>query len=720
MVKNRLQWWAEQNNLLPVSQHGFRKGHSCSDNLSNLTLKVEEAFVEKKEVLAAFLDVRGAFDNVKIDILLNKLASIGCPEKLLIFIKFITYERLIYSDSCPNNPRLATKGVPQGGVLSPLLYILYVSSITENLQKSVEVSQFADDIAIYIKFTSLKRAKSIIQKAIQIIENNLKKLGLELAPEKTDLIHFNNNKILPGETVIEVGPNTIKSSKSVRFLGIIFDYKLSFFRQIDSVHKRCSKALNIIKFLCGTWWGADPTTLLTFYKSFARSIIDFGSFIYFPSRKSAVDKLEKLQFSALRKALGLRVSTPKNILIAESKISLEHRAFYLSNCFLAKTFSCHDSQTFKSVKRFYYINKKHSKKPKKIISQSIINSMELIGKIINKGKTHLYCHNFRDQIINISVNTEFGEKLKHSSDPNKQVADFIRENSALALYTDGSKTSHGVGTACVALENHFEVKRRINSLSSVYTAECIALSDSLDVTTNSEHSNIFIFSDSLSALTSLASKKLSVKTNPYILEIKTKLTNLYLTQPHKSINFFWIPSHRGIEGNEIADSVAKAATECELTDAGEVPFTDCFESFKLTCKNQTKEVIINQASSTGKNFFKNFYKEAKSPWFSKFKLKRELIVTVNRIRSDHYSLAASLYKIKVVDSPLCKCNQNPEDISHILWQCNLYNSQRLSLLANLKKLQYQLPLNIESIVANSDVNACEHILSFLKKCNINI
>ncbi|CAK9801061.1 Probable RNA-directed DNA polymerase from transposon X-element [Anthophora plagiata] len=68
LVKNRLQWWVETNGFLPSNQHGFRKGRSCIDNLTGLALKVNEAFLEKKVVIAAFLDVQGAFDNVNIDI----------------------------------------------------------------------------------------------------------------------------------------------------------------------------------------------------------------------------------------------------------------------------------------------------------------------------------------------------------------------------------------------------------------------------------------------------------------------------------------------------------------------------------------------------------------------------------------------------------------------------------------------------------------------------
>ena len=110
-------------------------------------------------------------------------------------------------------------------------------------------------------------------------------MGLDLCPQKTVLMHFNKRNIQPGEIEITIQNTTIKSSETVKFLGIIFDYKLSFKNHVDLVQKKCIRALNMVKFLRGTWWGADPRTLLLLYKSFVRSIIDYGSFMYFPTQK---------------------------------------------------------------------------------------------------------------------------------------------------------------------------------------------------------------------------------------------------------------------------------------------------------------------------------------------------------------------------------------------------------------------------------------------------
>ena len=103
-------------------------------------------------------------------------------------------------------------------------------------------------------------------------------------------MHFNKPKILPGESDIEIELVCIKSSEQVKFLGVIFDYQMSFTPHLNCVQRRCYKTSNIIKFLCGTCWESGPDTLTTLYKSYSRSIIDYACFVWFPKLKKAVEK----------------------------------------------------------------------------------------------------------------------------------------------------------------------------------------------------------------------------------------------------------------------------------------------------------------------------------------------------------------------------------------------------------------------------------------------
>lgn len=253
MIKNRLQWWVEKHQLLPESQNGFRKGRSCNDNLLNLTLYVEDGFRNKQDTVTAFLDISGAFDGVICDILMDKLSRIGCSHSIIKFVQFLMQTRVIHTDNLINNGRTVHKGVPQGGVMSPLLYIIYVADITKSIPQNVIISQFADDIAIYTKSTSLNKSKKHLELTLKSIYQELKLIGLELAPHKTVFIHFTKKRKLPENLAIKIDNYFINNSKTARFLGIIFDSKLTFSNHIDKIRQKSLVALNMIKYLRGTW-----------------------------------------------------------------------------------------------------------------------------------------------------------------------------------------------------------------------------------------------------------------------------------------------------------------------------------------------------------------------------------------------------------------------------------------------------------------------------------
>lgn len=123
---------------------------SCADNLTNLTVYVDDGFKRKKDTSAVFLDVQGVFDNVDPGLLCEKIAAIGCSQKVVDLVHHLTCRRLIVSEFNSDVPRFTYKGVPLGVVLSPILYNIYISGVNKGISKFVLTSQFAYDIALIV------------------------------------------------------------------------------------------------------------------------------------------------------------------------------------------------------------------------------------------------------------------------------------------------------------------------------------------------------------------------------------------------------------------------------------------------------------------------------------------------------------------------------------------------------------------------------------------
>ncbi|CAB0035179.1 unnamed protein product, partial [Trichogramma brassicae] len=269
-------------------------------------------------------------------------------------------------------------------------------------------------------------------------------------------------------------------------------------------------------------------------------------------------------------------------------------------------------------------------------------------------------------------------------------------NHFTPIFTDGSKIpgALGVGCAFYCPEDDHHSSRALSPLASIFSAECHAINDALDYITHlADDRKYIIMSDSLSALMSLQSLNIGVKTNHVILDIKERLSAL----SHGSVSLTWIPSHIGIGGNETVDALARAATESPPAASPPVNFTDLAESFRRDCFTTSIAKCEADGRHKGKIYFDLFHRHEKStPWFTGKNLPRSMIVTINRIRSNHHSLAESLHRKNIIDNPGCACGSEEESLNHVLWNCGRYERQRRALWMELARLGLSAPLNAEN------------------------
>lgn len=131
IINERLMWWAERHGILDNWQNSFRKGRSYLDNLARVKIEVDITSRTSERIAIAFLDINVAYDSVTRDILTDKLIEEGCPTRLWKYIeKWMT-------DRCTNFVLskdkevhyIVNKGLPQGGMLSSLLYAIYTKDI---------------------------------------------------------------------------------------------------------------------------------------------------------------------------------------------------------------------------------------------------------------------------------------------------------------------------------------------------------------------------------------------------------------------------------------------------------------------------------------------------------------------------------------------------------------------------------------------------------------
>ena len=576
MINKRLIWYLESNNLLTRYQSGFRAGRSTNDNLVRLETFIRDAFVKKEHVVAVFFDLEKAYDTTWRYGIMKDIHKLGLRGRLPTFIESFLADRAmqVRVGSTLSDLYDQEQGVPQGGVLSTTLFNIKINDIVNCLDNLTDCSLYVDDFCICFRSKSMRTIERHLQQNLNKIEHWATNNGFKFSKSKTQCVHFCQLRKQHEDPVLTLYGSPIPVVQEYKYLGLIFDKKLSFIPHIKYIKAKCHKALNMMKVLSHTTWGADRTTLLLLYRSLIRSKLDYGSIVYGSARKSYLAMLDPLHHQGLRLALGaFRTSPVASLYVEADEPSLTSRREKLSLQYairLAENPSnpAHEV-TFPPKYTDLYESKPNFIKSFGVRILPLLESANINPKNIDINFTPnipAWCMNKTKILFDLHSS----KKSETSPIIMKSSFNELKSNytSCTPIYTDGSKDDMRVG--CAVISDNYSENMRIPDGSSIFTAEAKAIDLALDFIADCEISNNFIiFSDSLSVLKSLdhTSSK-----NPQIQKLLEKQHYLSI---YNEIIYCWIPSHIGIPGNENVDLKAKESLNLHPTN-----FPIQFSNFK--------------------------------------------------------------------------------------------------------------------------------------------
>ncbi|UYV75265.1 hypothetical protein LAZ67_12003163 [Cordylochernes scorpioides] len=291
-----------QNNLLSPKQHGFIKSKSTITALNNIIDIIMEHKTKELTALVT-IDIAGAFDNAWWPAILKIIDEDNLPESLIRTIQSyfksrktkFTYENLTIN-------KQITKGCPQGGPLSPLLWIILLNDLLIKYQvPNSEVVCYADDVSIICWHNNCKDLKLVIEQALNTIDVWCKSNKLEISLEKTNILYLHNKEKIP----IKFNNEIIIPTQNTKILGIIIANhrrrnKINFTYYIEKIVNRTKRFKNYLFSICGKSWGLSTQKRLTLYKSIFRPILTYGAEIWFKYlNKKCLQKLNSTQYQIL-------------------------------------------------------------------------------------------------------------------------------------------------------------------------------------------------------------------------------------------------------------------------------------------------------------------------------------------------------------------------------------------------------------------------------------
>ena len=669
MINTRLIWHLENSHFFASEQAGFRQNRSTEDQVTYIAQKIEDGFQNKQQTVAIWIDLEKAFEKVWKDGLRLKLQIAGVKGKMYNWIsQYLTNRKArVHLDGSYSRKKTLKHGVPQGGVLSPTLFLVFINDILKEMPRKVFGAMYADDLALWCTEEHVTTASYRLQEALDILNAWTKRWLVKVNPEKTKYTVFSLSTRDQRATLYLEG-EIINPDDHPTYLGVTFDKRLTWKTQIDKTEARAKVRLALMKKIAGSTWGADHKTLKTLFVGNVRPIMEYGMCAWGTAAKSNFEKLSKVQNQASRIITGGIKSTP--IPAMENLTGLENMQERRDTKLIRqgskfRRLSEHpmkDRMTELSSKRLQRQSFLDAERSLRIHHPSLANSIPSdIPAVISVPVWK------ENSIPDINCNVP-GIKSKASQTKeerklyaNMHLNEIFPKEIWTRIYTDGSAedaTKNGGAGIFIqhpdGTEDHLSFST--GQLSSIYKAEAKALEHATNFVKDKMESrrNIVFLTDALSVLHALQYSK--------DRDLNSLMSSLQSINQKHVVQIQWVPSHCDLYGNEKADELAR---EGSLLDQGN----------NTTSFQEEKKLITNTMKEKWKEDHPLHNKQ--DPYYS---LTRQEQVVIFRLRTKHSRLRSHLFnKFKIGDSDLCPlCEVESQTTEHILQRCRHLQAMRNS------------------------------------------
>ena len=405
LFNKRLDKFVNKYNILSESQYGFRENRSTSLALMELTEDLAQALDDRMHTIGVFIDLKKAFDTIDHKILLNKLYHYGLRGKANDWIKSYLEHRKQYVkiENVESDYMDVVCGVPQGSILGPKLFILYINDMC-NVTKYLKFILFADDTNLFCSGHDINKLSKMVSDELYKLKDWFAVNRLSLNINKTNYMVFSNRRYV-ADVRIQICNVNISRVNVTKFLGVLIDDKLTWKEHIELVKTKVSKGiflLNRAKHVL------KSDALLTLYNSIVLPYMNYCCEIWGSTYKSRIHGIVLLQKRAMRIIHGTQYREHT------SKLFLKSRALKLMDLITLNV-------TMIMYKAFYGMLPRHlqdlfSKKSK---IQGIIATRHINKLKQPMGRTTLKC-----MCISISGVKIWNSLSEETIDQNRTVHSF--------------------------------------------------------------------------------------------------------------------------------------------------------------------------------------------------------------------------------------------------------------------------------------------------------
>ena len=312
----------ETHGILADQQHGFRKTRSCESQLIATVHDLAKGLDQRQQIDAIALDFSKAFDKVPHQRLAAKLKYHGVRGKTLRWIECFLRGRIqqVVVEGEQSAPAPVTSGVPQGTVLGPLLFLVYINDLPQSVTSTSRL--FADDCLLYRNVNNTADSDAL-QKDLESLQDWEQRWQMSFNPDKCEIIRI-TNKTSTITNGYSIHGEELKTSNSIKYLGLHIDNKLSWEKHVSTT---IAKASSTLAFLRRNISCCPRPIRLIAYKTLIRPQLEYAAKVWDNTVKARTSAVETIQRRAARFVMGNydRRSSVTNMLNELSLETLKNR-----------------------------------------------------------------------------------------------------------------------------------------------------------------------------------------------------------------------------------------------------------------------------------------------------------------------------------------------------------------------------------------------------------
>lgn len=665
---------------LHPKQYAYMKGRDATQALNDFTHIINKRLHDKQVTFTSFNDISGAFDKPDFELVKKSLEKFGLEKILTNWIYNMNKNRVMHATHLDKTKKFKSKcGFPQGGVLSCLLWLIYVDDLVRKLNElpRIDALFFADDIVIVSLGSNQLYSSMHLQKALNLLEKWCRDNFLNINPQKSVHIKFTKKTKLRDYNIKFYDQN-IQFAKETKYLGIILDSKLEFRQHFENLRCKIVQYSHRLAHFIKSRWGMNPRMASWAYNSIVIPKIKYAAscWIHKIDERKNAEILKKAQNAALRAATCAMFSTPSlgmqaalGVLPIRNEISMQATMELLRLC---------------------NNNQWHN------------DDSDPIRKMID-DKFHITERSTSYDVISVSRDEAIECFCASEQDWREGLVEVTED---LKIYTDASvdRNRNRSGIGIISNDANIKYAGFYNITMSSYKAEAIAVTKALSMILNQniQGRRIAILTDSMSVIKVLSNDKTRSK---MIRGIK-RLIRLLINK-NNAIKFYWFPAHTSMDneyatGNNEADALTRAenAETCLLLQNAPL------------FKNEMKKEIIHQHRIEAAQWPDDTHKVSK-----KFKLNllqkenknltkfsRMDFSLLLRFTTGFNCLARHIHKVKKNENiptfcRFCKKSDEIDDSVHIIEDCEYFTIDRIRIFGtHTLKLDYLDAIDYDKIL----------------------